>query len=1013
MPTLYYDLVFLSSRRLKVTPGARRGGDLMGRVCLALILGFFCAVSFVTMGHAESAAIAPEWNPSLDTLRVTSGAAAIDIPFAIHQLRFEGVAPMDCTSAVLDTRTRQGDTITSVYKPVAVSSGGGIQLEVRAEWSPNDHVLRKWARFRYSGNTVPLVLGEVVLDVLDVAGRRAQMSLGDIQSYPAFFNGFFAGIEFPIGATRLEENNLIVAHRPGLLVRPDVWYETRKAVYGVAEEGAERKAFQRYIARHLPSQGQFHIDYNSWWTSPVPYAEADILRLMSAFEDNLFKPYGVSLDSFCIDMGWADAHSFWEIDTTLFPEGFSRIARAAEAMNSHLGLWISPSSRYPQALDNEWAATQGYETFIDQIPGNSAFRTACLGGPKYSGAFRDRLIEMASRNSVRQFKLDGYVLTCPETVHGHAPGLLSAEAVAEGFIAAAQAAHSAARGVWLEPTCFGWNPSPWWLFYCNSVIGSYGDDAPYGRVPCPVYRESYTTARDFFNLQGAHWSAVPIAAQEVLGIIHQTPDPFLNDAVTTVLRGNLFLPLYVNPAYMSPERWKALAGLLSWARANVDVLSETAPLLPASWQGGKCPKFVQDAPMPREPYGYAHWKGDRGLVLLRNPWIAPQTYSLTMDSADSGASLSAVSVYPEVRVYGRNLRAKDSLDVPLAPYETLVLSIDGSQTTDGLPSAGAGERVAHVSDVRCRVDSVMFEGTDQPLGRDYTYRSPASGSAARLEIDAQVSVSAPLAEALLLLEDVKKPESLVCTGRIDGHVVDVNLCDSDLGWAASVLPRTEHWKFYRMAVPQGSHTVGFTLLADKEEARVSCWLWACKPGGAHAAGHPNALPQPERVSLASLELLKQMDGLNPSGDPIRVDPAIERIDGVYLDVLETEAAEQGYGTLQKNQSVWEKPMTIGGKHYVRGLGTHAPSRIEYNLDGAYSRFQAWAGADAATTPTITFEVRADGVSKWTSGVMQRGDSAQWVDVDIKGAQQLELLVGDGGNGIGADHADWAEARILR
>ena len=26
-----------------------------------------------------------------------------------------------------------------------------------------------------------------------------------------------------------------------------------------------------------------------------------------------------------------------------------------------------------------------------------------------------------------------------------------------------------------------------------------------------------------------------------------------------------------------------------------------------------------EAPMPREPYGYAHWGVDRGLVLLRNP----------------------------------------------------------------------------------------------------------------------------------------------------------------------------------------------------------------------------------------------------------------------------------------------------------------------------------------------------------------------------------------------------------
>jgi hypothetical protein len=33
-------------------------------------------------------------------------------------------------------------------------------------------------------------------------------------------------------------------------------------------------------------------------------------------------------------------------------------------------------------------------------------------------------------------------------------------------------------------------------------------------------------------------------------------------------------------------------------------------------------------------------------------------------------------------------------------------------------------------------------------------------------------------------------------------------------------------------------------------------------------------------------------------------------------------------------------------------------------------------------------------------------------VDVRGARRLELLVGDGGNGIAADHADWADAVLI-
>ena len=119
----------------------------------------------------------------------------------------------------------------------------------------------------------------------------------------------------------------------------------------------------------------------------------------------------------------------------------------------------------------------------------------------------------------------------------------------------------------------------------NSVIGCFGDDSPHGRVPCPVYRESYTTARDYYNLQGADRLPSPIPAQEILGIIHQSNESFMNDAVTTVLRGHAFISLYVNPKFMNDQRWSMLAGLINWSRQNADLLTapNTQPLRPAMW----------------------------------------------------------------------------------------------------------------------------------------------------------------------------------------------------------------------------------------------------------------------------------------------------------------------------------------------------------------------------------------------------------------------------------------------
>ena len=86
----------------------------------------------------------------------------------------------------------------------------------------------------------------------------------------------------------------------------------------------------------------------------------------------------------------------------------------------------------------------------------------------------------------------------------------------------------------------------------------------------------------------------------------------MNDAVVTVMRGHMFLPLYVNPKFMSDARWDALAGLLKWARKNAEVLDQTVPLLPVRGNMARRRASPTAPPMPREPYGYAHVKNNAG-----------------------------------------------------------------------------------------------------------------------------------------------------------------------------------------------------------------------------------------------------------------------------------------------------------------------------------------------------------------------------------------------------------------
>jgi alpha-galactosidase len=137
-------------------------------------------------------------------------------------------------------------------------------------------------------------------------------------------------------------------------------------------------------------------------------------------------------------------------------------------------------------------------------------------------------------------------------------------------------------------------------------------------------------------------------------------------------------------------------------------------------------------------------------------------------------------------------------------------------------------------------------------------------------------------------------------------------------------------------------------------------------------------------------------------------------DSVPLNSLDLSKMRQGYGRPQINRSIREKPLSIGGKTFAQGIGTHANSSLWIDLGGGSDRFQAAVGVDdAAGGPaSITFKVIGDGRKLWESGVMKPGQAAAELDLDVRGIKTLLLQVGDGGDGIGYDHADWAEARLL-
>ena len=136
---------------------------------------------------------------------------------------------------------------------------------------------------------------------------------------------------------------------------------------------------------------------------------------------------------------------------------------------------------------------------------------------------------------------------------------------------------------------------------------------------------------------------------------------------------------------------------------------------------------------------------------------------------------------------------------------------------------------------------------------------------------------------------------------------------------------------------------------------------------------------------------------------------------VWLDDLDLSATTQDWGTAHKNQSVDSHPLTVGGQTFDHGLGTHAGSVLRVKLNKGAGKFSAAVGVDDEVNKnpqsSVEFKLVGDGKVLWTSGVMHAGDAAKDVEVSLAGVQTLILEVGDAGDGISYDHADWGNAKF--
>jgi len=118
--------------------------------------------------------------------------------------------------------------------------------------------------------------------------------------------------------------------------------------------------------------------------------------------------------------------------------------------------------------------------------------------------------------------------------------------------------------------------------------------------------------------------------------------------------------------------------------------------------------------------------------------------------------------------------------------------------------------------------------------------------------------------------------------------------------------------------------------------------------------------------------------------------------------------------VQKNAR-FGKPLNLAGTPYTHGLFCHATSTIVVRLPSPGRTFEAIVGVDSNEQTngrgSVVFDVELRGKKVFKSAVLREGMTGVPVEVDLDGAAEFTLSVGDGGDGISCDQADWADAKI--
>lgn len=440
-----------------------------------------------------------------------------------------------------------------------------------------------------------------------------------------------------------------------------------------------RKAFFEYIER-ISVKSDYRVQYNTWYDRMMDIdadnTEAAFYKVESKLSSNGVPP----IDGYVMDDGWNNYKAdFWSINQKKFPNGMLDLSSLANRLGSSFGLWLGPrggyiyNSKFAKRIERSGKGFYCEES--DDI---------CVCSKTYLNNLKDFLVQMTKTNDIAYWKLDGFALKpCKNPKHDHITGgdhdMYYITELWRRWIKILKAVRDVrtaqGKDIWINLTCYV-SPSPWWLQYVNSVwLQNSGDiefakNYPRGQQAQVDAEMTYRDGvyYDFIVNRGLQfplgniYNHEPIYGREAH--LNYTDAEFEKAFFWNACRGAALNELYISPSLMNDEKWRILARVINWQKANHHILKHAM--------------FLGGDPVQNNIYCYASWTEDgEGVIALRNPTheAAPLTLTLNklMGCPESLKNARRFNVLNKSGAESSDLyNYSDKINLTLAPFEVKI-----------------------------------------------------------------------------------------------------------------------------------------------------------------------------------------------------------------------------------------------------------------------------------------------------------------------------------------------------